>query len=314
MKKSISIVLLMSICITYAQKKTNGTIYVEHPAITAVEAMTQAFVRGDTDKVAHFLADDFKIYDGTSINKNDKGRDKESFLKDVKYYKDNLDYFSISRSKGAYPDALEYKGDANQKDLVWVQTWEDLKGVHNKTGVKIDMPVHRLYILDKNNKIKTVFDYSNASIGDEIGQSFTDRKNGEIYNHHEYINDVRKMVYAFVNKDFDKAYSFYDDNVRFRDINSPEGKSISLTEQKADDKKLLENFEIISADINGYPDYLHYELGDTKLVQSWWTMEFIRKSDKKAIHLPILFIDEFNDKGKIISETAYYSEKIMEAK
>ena len=314
MKRSISIVLLMAISITYAQKKTNGTIYVEHPAITTVEAMTQAFVSGNTDKVASFLSDDFKAYNGTSINKNDKGRDKQSFLKDVKFWKDNVDYLSISRSKGAYPDALEYKGDANQKDLVWVQTWEDIKGVHNKTGVKIDMPVHRLYTVDKNNKIKTCIDYSNSIIGDEIGQSFTDRKNGEIYNHHEYINDVRKMIYAFVNKDFDKAYSFYDENVKFRDINSPNEKGISLTEQKANDKKLLENFEITSVDINGYPDYLHYELGDTRVVQSWWTYTLIRKSDKKVINLPMLYIDEFNDKGKITSEIAYYSEKALEAK
>ncbi|TDD97827.1 nuclear transport factor 2 family protein [Flavobacterium cellulosilyticum] len=313
MRKVISIVLFMSIWITFAQKKTNGTIYIEHPAITAVEAMTQAFVSGDTDKVASYLADDFKLYSGTSINKNDKGKDKESFLKDVKFWKDNLDYLSISRTKGAYPDALEYN-DPNNKELVWVQTWEDVKGVHNKTGVNIDMPVHRLYTVDKNNKIKTIIDYSTSKIGDEIGQSFSDRKNGEIYNHHEYINDVRKMIYAFVNKDFDKAYSFYDDEARFSDINSPIGKSISLTEQKANDKKLLDNFEITGVDINGYPDYLHYELGDTRVVQSWWTYRLIRKLDKKAIDLPVLYIDDFNDKGKIISEIAYYSLALLEAK
>ncbi|MBK9224537.1 MAG: hypothetical protein IPO23_07750 [Flavobacterium sp.] len=72
----------------------------------------------------------------------------------VKFWKDNVDYFDISRSKGAYPDALEYK-EANNKEVVWVQTWEDVKGMHKKTGVKIDMPMHRLFIVDKNNKIKT---------------------------------------------------------------------------------------------------------------------------------------------------------------
>ena len=299
--------------ITYAQKKTNGTIYVEHPAITIVESMTQAFVSGDTDKVASYLADDFKEYDGTSTNKNNKGKDKEAFLKDVKLWKDNIDYLSISRSKGSYPDALEYKDD-NNKDLVWVQTWEDVKGVHNKTGVKIDMPVHRLFIVDKNNKIKTIINYSNASIGDEIGQSFTDRKNGEIYNHHEYINDVRKMIYAFENKDFDKAYSYYDEKAIFMDINSPIESSSTLVEQKANDQKFLEKFEINSIDVSGYPDYLHYEMGDARVVQSWWTFRLTRKSDKKKIALPIFFIDNFNDKGKITSEIAYYSEKVLEAK
>ena len=60
MKNFITTVLLMATCITYAQKKPNGTIYAEHPAITTVENMTQAFVSGNADKVASYLADDFK--------------------------------------------------------------------------------------------------------------------------------------------------------------------------------------------------------------------------------------------------------------
>ena len=311
MKKFFSIVLLVATCITYGQKKTNGTIYVEHPAINAVEAMTQAFVSGDADKVASFLTDDFKSYNGASSDKDDKGQDKASFLKDVSFWKDNIDYLSIKRSQGAYPDALEYK-EANNKDVVWVQTWEDLKGVHSKTGVKIDMPLHRLFIVDKNNKIKTIIRYSNSSIFDEIGNSFNDRENGTIYNHHEYINDVRKMIYAFENKDFDKAYSFYDDKAIFMDINSAVGKSITLAEQKANDQKLFDKFDLTSIDMVGYPDYLHYEMGDARVVQSWWNFRLTRKSDKKKIILPIFFIDNFNDKGKITSEIAYYSEKMME--
>jgi hypothetical protein len=121
MKKSILIAMLMTICITYAQKKKNGTIYLEHPAIVAVEAMTKAFVSGDADKVASYLADDFKAFNGTSINKDDKGQDKAAYLKTVKGWKDNIDYLSISRSDGAYPDALEYN-DTSQNDVVWVQT------------------------------------------------------------------------------------------------------------------------------------------------------------------------------------------------
>jgi hypothetical protein len=52
-------------------KKANGTIYVDHPAITIVEGMTKAFVSGDENKVAGYLADDFKSFDGT--DKDDKG-------------------------------------------------------------------------------------------------------------------------------------------------------------------------------------------------------------------------------------------------
>ncbi|HKO78676.1 MAG TPA: hypothetical protein VJU52_15775 [Flavobacterium sp.] len=314
MKNCIATVLLIATCITYAQKKPNGTIYVEHPAITTVEDMTQAFVSGNTDKVASYLADDFKYYSGTSTNKDDKGMDKKAYLKTVKTWKDNIEYSSIKRSKGAYPDALEYK-DADQKDLVWVQTWEDVKGIQKETGVKIDRPIHRLFTVDKNNKIKMMINYSTSTVNDEINESFANRTNGQIYNHHENINTVRKMVHAFENKDFDKSYSYYDEKATFVDINSPDiNKEFTLAEQKENDKKLFEIFDITSIDQVGYPDYLHYELDDARVVQSWWKIRLIRKSDKKNIVLPMMFIDTFNDKGKIINEIMYYSEKVLEVK
>ena len=310
MKKVVLVVLMLCTFINYAQKK-NGTIYVEHPAITTVEAMTQAFVKGDTQQVASYLADDFRAYNGTSTDPNDKGQDKESFSKSAKGWNDVIDYFSISRSPGAYPDALEYKDD-NQKDVMWVQTWEDMKGVHKKTGVKINQPMHRLFIVNKNNKIQTIITYNNPTILSEVRQSFSDRKNGTIYNHHENINTVRKMMYAIEFNDWDKAYSFYDKDVEFVDSSSPTMESISLTEQKEIDKKILEKYDVSSIDMVGYPDYLHYEMGDMGVVLSWWNINFIRKADKKAITMPIHYQMNFNKEGKITSETAYYNAKLLD--
>ena len=298
--------MVMISFISFSQKKTNGTIYENHPAITAVEAMTKAFVSGDVDKVASYLADDFKEYNGSSTKTNDKGTDKTSFSKSAKGWNDALDYFSIARSKGAYPDALEYK-DETQKDLVWVQTWEDLKGVHKKTGVKINMPMHRLFILNKDNKITTIITYLNGSVMDEIDNSSADRTNGTIYNHHENINTVRKMIYAFENKDFEKCYAVYDKNARFRDMNSKEDKQMTLDELKAADQEFLKAFDLTSIEMVGYPDYLHYEMDDARVVLSWWTYNLIRKSDKKVFALPVHIMDNFNADGKIISETAYYN-------
>lgn len=313
MKTMITLVLMITSSIVFAQKKTNGTIYIDHPSIKVIEEMTKAMVAGDEKKVATYLADDFKAFNGVSVNKNDKGQDKAQFLKSVGFWKAEFDYLSITNSPGAYPDALEYKKD-NDKDEVWVQTWDDLKGMHKKTGVKIDMPIHRMFLLNKDNKIKTMIDYMNESIFDEIGDSFVERKNGTIYNHHEYINSVRKMLYTFENKDFKACYDFYAEDCRFRDINSPRDKSFTLTEQKANDEKFLKEFEVVGIDVVGYPDYLHYELGDADSVLSWWDFRLIRKSDKKAITLPVFYIHNFNDKGKISREVIYYSAKILEEK
>ncbi|HEY4628723.1 MAG TPA: nuclear transport factor 2 family protein [Flavobacterium sp.] len=310
MKKALLIVMVVFTVITYGQKKANGTIYVDHPAINLVESMTKAFVSGDVDKVASYLADDFKSFNGTDMN--DKGGDKASYLKRVKYWKDNVDYLSIKRSPGAYPDALEYTDDA-QKDVVWVQTWEDMKGMHKKTGVKVDMPLHQLFVVNKNNKIKSITSYNNSSIFDEIGSSSDTRKNGMIYNHHDYINKVRLMIHSFENKDFNKSYSFYDKDAKFRSINmSPDEKSLTLDQMKDNDKKLMSQFDITSIDVVGYPDYFNYEMGNAKVVQSWWNFKITRKSDNKKIVMPILFIDTFNDDGMIVDEMAYYSDKLLE--
>ncbi|MBL4939548.1 MAG: nuclear transport factor 2 family protein [Lutibacter sp.] len=311
MKRIVLIAMMVFTVVTFAQKKKNGTIYVEHPAIKTVESMMQAFVEGDADKVANYLDDEFKSFNGSNTNKDAKGGTKENFLKQVKFWNENIDYFSIERSKGAYPDALQYK-DGNNDNVTWVQTWEHVKGVHKKTGVKLDMPFHRLFVVNKDNKITTMINYYDERVYDEIGKSFVERKNGTIYNHHEYINIVRRMIHAFENDDMEIAYSFYDDKVRFRNINMPLGETQSLEESKASDEKFKEKFDITSIDVRGYPDYLNYGLGNAKVVMSWWNVRLIRKSDNKKIIVPIMFTHNFNDEGKITRETADFNAKLLE--
>lgn len=305
----LSVMMLIAF-ISNAQKK-NGTVYIEHPAIDAVQNFVNASVAGDKSKMASYLTDDFRGYNGTSNDLSDKGMDKEAFLNNQMVYHDQLDYYSVEAFPGSYPDAIEYKKD-NPEGEVWVQTWNMVKGVHKTTGVKIDAAAHRLYTLTKDNKIKTIITYGNREVIDEIRASFADRTNGTIYNHHENINTVRKLIYAFEHKDLDKAYTFYDENARFLDSSSPTFEGNSLTEQKEIDKKIFEKYDITRIDMVGYPDYLHYEMGDARVVQSWWNINLIRKSDKKAIVLPIHYQMNFNKEGKITSEMAYYDAKLLD--
>lgn len=310
MKKIIYVVLMLSAFMTYAQKN-NGTVYMEHPSIDVVQDFVKASIAGDKGKMASYLSEDFKAYNGTSTNQNDKGRDKEAFLNNQMVYYNQLDYYARENYPGSYPDAIEYKKDNPNKE-VWVQTWDILKGVHKKSGVKIDAAAHRLYTVTKDHKIKMIIDYGNEVVIDEIRASYAERSNGTIYNNHENINTVRKMIYAIENNDWEKVYSFYDEGVRFLDSSSPTFEGKSLEEQKAIDKQILEKFEVSSIDMVGYPDYLHYEMGDARVVQSWWNINFIRKADKKALILPIHYIMDFNKDGKIISETAYYNAKLLD--
>ncbi|WP_372753236.1 nuclear transport factor 2 family protein [Mariniflexile sp.] len=316
MKKTTKLFLvfaIISITSVFSQKKSNGTVFIEHPAIKIVEDMTKAFVAGDSAKVASYLADDFKSWNGVETTTKPKGQDKASYAGNAKFWHNNLDYFSISRTKGAYPDAIEYKDD-NQKNVVWVQTWEDLKGVHKKTGVKFSMLIHKLFVVNKDNKIQTIINYFNESVFDEVRSSFTNRTNGTIYNHHDNINTVRKAMYDFENSNIDKCLSYYSDDATFYDINETFGTSSTKAEIKPMWEKFLKDYEIVSIDMIGYPDYLEYEMGNGREVLSWWNYHLIRKSDKKAITVPFHFSNSFDAEGKIVAEMAYYSQTLLSAK
>ncbi|SMG26149.1 nuclear transport factor 2-like protein [Arenibacter troitsensis] len=309
MKKSIITALLLVVALGYSQKKKNGTIFLEHPAIEVVNEMMAAFVAGDQEKVGTYLADDFKAYNGFSTDKDDKGTTKEEFLGQVKFWNENVSYLSMEPTKGAYPDALEYKESG-----VWVQTWDHLKGMHNATGVKLDMPYHRLYKLNKENKISTLISYFDNEVIWEVRRSFGDRQNGIIYNHHDNINTVRKLMYAFEFNDLDAFYSYFAEDAKFYSLELPDGESLNLDEVKERNKKLLETYSFDSIDETGYPDYMEYDMQDAKVVQSWWKFRLTRKSDGKKFILPAFYLHDFNDEGKIMRSIAYVSTKILDAK
>lgn len=304
MKKNLIIIMLLCTGIMFSQKTKNGTVYKEHPSITAVESMLQAFFAGDADKTASYLSDDFRAFNGASTNKNAKGSTKENFLNNVKWVKDNWSYVSYGRMDGAYPDAIEYKDD---DDGLWVQTWDYLKAMDNRTGVKIDMPVHRLFRMSKDNKILSMFTYDSDIPFEEMRSSNVVRTNGTIYKHHDYINTVRKMIRALEFGDVDTAFSYFTDNARFSNLDMKRGESVSVEEEKENFKNFMKGYTIESIDVVGYPDYLEYEVWDSKVVQSWWDMRVTRKSDGKKFVMPAMLTHNFNDEGKIVREMGYYT-------
>ena len=113
------------------------------------------------------------------------------------------------------------------------------------TGVKLDGPVHRLFRLNDDNKIVSMITYSSTTNG-EIGRSFSTRTNGTIYKNHDNINTARKVIRAFENSDFDKAYSFFTDDARFSNSETPRGEALTLTEYKESIKKIRETWDVES--------------------------------------------------------------------
>lgn len=285
-----------------AQKKANGKMYIDHPAIDLVENVMQMFVNGD-ENLANFLDNDFRSRSGVATDKSNEGSTKEEFLNQSRWWSNNFDNLSITRDSPAYPDALEYKDSGT-----WVQTWERLYGVNKTTGFVIDMPVHRLFWLNEDeSKVRGMFVYANTSVFSDMWESYNPRTNGTIYKSHENINKVRKMIAAFLDGDLEKAYSFYSSNATFYDINMPKGESLNLDQAKERDKNLFANFEILSIDEYGYPDFLDYEHRASKVVLAWWDIRLKRKSDGKIVNLISHDSYTFNREGKIMRQSSYYN-------
>ena len=306
MKKiTFMLVALITFSISAQKKKKNGNLYIEHPGIDLVESFHKAFVDGDIEKAASFLSEDFRIYNSLTMNKDSKGWGKAAIIANMTSWKNNWEYLSFERSEGSYPDALEYDKSGN-----WVFSWNHLYAINKTTGVKFDSPILRGYVLNESNsKITRIHEYNNSSNFSMVNDSFYERKNGTIYINHEHINTVRKLQYAFANGDVDKAFSFFHENAVFIDIN--ETYNMTLDEIRARDAKMLAGWAIDGLDESGYPDYLEYDWQDSKTVQSWWRFRMSRSSDGKKVVIPVLFIDDFDNDGKIIRRNAYWNASLL---
>ena len=67
MKTKLTLAALTLCLVLSAQKKKNGTIYIEHPAMEAVEEFNTAFVAGDLEKIKSLVSDDFKWRNSTCL-------------------------------------------------------------------------------------------------------------------------------------------------------------------------------------------------------------------------------------------------------
>ena len=308
----ITIFAMMLPFIGFCQKKENGKIYIEHPAINVVDAFTKAYVNGDTTAMSKMMTSDFKAQNPLTMSSLDDGSSKSEFLRSTLFFHDNLDYFSLKTIKGTYPDAFEYAKDPTDNNAVTVDTWDELKGVHKKTGVKADMFLHRSFVLTKDNKIRRLVSYRNPEFNAKVGMASVPRTNGTIYSEHENINKLRLMMAAAEHGDWDKYYSFYDKDATFFDVNDMEAKPHDLEAEKAGDKAVFDKFEIVNFEQTGYPDFMKYEMqSDGGTLYSWWNVHLRRKSDKKMIKVPMHYDMVVSKEGKIVSCISYYNAALL---
>ena len=134
-----------------------------------------------------------------------------------------------------------------------------------------------------------------------ISFSQAEKKNGTIYIKHPYIDVVNKSTKGYVTKDMALWKSCYADTAKFT-ISGFE-KSFSIKESETGLLRDFKYFDNITVKEVGYPDYLHYDDGNQKVVQSWWKWTGKSKKTGKVLTIYYVVFDWFNAAGKIYRET-----------
>ena len=299
--------LTLALCTgLFAQKKKNGTIYIEHPAIDVVNQMYEAVNTKDSLKLASLIADDFKGYSGDEMNKDAEATTKEEFLQNVSAWQTYNRYFTINQSDNGYPDAVEYK-DETFSSLTWVYAWEKMTGVGGTTGVKFNQPRHVQYGVTDKNQIVFVRIYQNQRPFTESWRSQRELKDGQIYSHHPNINTVRKALHAIEFNDMDAYYEAFTDTAQFDGLfNDWDNDPLNKEEIKALQKDFLATYTVNSFDC-AWIKYYEFD-SQRDYVQSWWRVSLTRKSDKKVTVIPVMFNHRFNDEGKIVRQNELWNQ------
>jgi len=298
--KLMTLLLVASTVVVFAQKKKNGTVYIDHPAIDVINQMYDAVNTNNLEVLNNLISDDFKGVWGDEMNKDREPATKKQFIDNIDSWNTKNRYYSLKSGKNAYPDAIKYN-DENFKDVTLVYCWEAISGVGGMTGVKFSQRRHTQYAVNSDNKISFSRTYMNQMPFVESWRSRNNLSDGKIYSNHTNINTVRKAMHALQYGNMDHFYEAFDENAKFDGLFSDwDDEDLSMEEFKSLQADFLNNYTIQSVDNKGIK---YYEFDSQRgLVQSWWRLSIVRKSDSKAIVMPVMVNHRFNDEGKIVKQ------------
>ena len=299
MKKHIIYLFVLCFSLSFSQKKNNGKLYIEHPAMDVVEQFNKAFVSGDLETMKSLVSDDFRWY---TLSMREPGT-LQQLLNRSNYLSKNVVNFDIKHYGGAYPDALEYKKD----DILEVMTYTWMSGYDRNTGVELDMPRYVNFRMNDDGKISRMNVMDDQALWTKAYQAWDTRANGVIYKDHPLVTKVRLMMRDYETQDVEKIKSNYTENTRFYDVmNSPVDEFKSLEEEFAQFNDYMEVFELVNIRESGYPDVLDYE-GNGAVVISWWEMTLRNKKSGKTNTIMQHIQHSFNEKGEIVREDYYFN-------
>ena len=298
--KRIATFLIFSLFVgaySYGQKKS-GTVFSEHEAIEKTIELWKAVADGDEAKYRSYFAD------SAYVMRNGEQRPKMAKAdigKGIGNLSKNYKNFKVGAQKPAYPDAIEYKDGGT-----WVQDWLLMEGIHKKTGVVLELPIHNVYRFNDKGQIDLVINYFDDDVFEEISNSQKTLENGKVYINHPHIVSVRKLLNAFAAGDMEEWASYYTPDARFTSASMKFGESRSLEEHKEAITKMWHSGNLkFKIEQIGYPDCIYYEKSSQYVVYSWWNM--IVRKDGKTFEIPYMLTHNFNDEGKITFAHVYVS-------
>ena len=305
MKKSLLTLLLLPL-ILWGQKNNNGKVFDKHPAIDIVDQFTAAWISGDTETLKNLTGEGFKMGSSMNNNPNYKGGDINNLLGQSTWMSNNFVNISLKDRGQAYSDAIEYK-----RSGLFVQTFQEFIAWDKNNGFKIRTPFNATFVFDKKGEKIVRFWWSdNQAAWQKWNLSRQTIKNGTIYKDHPYIGKVRQIWYNLAQGNLDKVWKDFTLNARINDANSIDQEAKSLKEHQAYVGEVFSQFEFVSIDEVGYPDYIDYE-GNGGVVLAWYNMTLKSKKTNKNIVLKFHSQHDFNEEGMIVLETLYYNDRLL---
>ena len=305
MKKSLLTLLFLPL-ILWGQKNNNGKVFDKHPAIDIVDQFTAAWISGDTETLKNLTGEGFKMGSSMNNNPNYKGGDINNLLGQSTWMSNNFVNISLKDRGQAYSDAIEYK-----RSGLFVQTFQEFIAWDKNNGFKIRTPFNATFVFDKKGEKIVRFWWSdNQAAWQKWNLSRQTIKNGTIYKDHPYIGKVRQIWYNLAQGNLDKVWKDFTLNARINDANSIDQEAKSLKEHQAYVGEVFSQFEFVSIDEVGYPDYIDYE-GNGGVVLAWYNMTLKSKKTNKNIVLKFHSQHDFNEEGMIVLETLYYNDRLL---
>ena len=297
MKKLAIFLILFSLgAMSFAQKKS-GTIYYEHELIDKTKAMWSSLIDGDKDAFVNYFADSIRVYQNGNLFER-KGESMGGFVT----FWSGFENLEITNDHQSNPDAIDYG------NMIFVQDWLRISGIHKATGLNNDLSLHNLYGFDENGKIEVIYMYFDPNYFVETKNSQTTKENGTVYINHPYINSVRKLLNEYIAMDIDAWAEYFAPNAKFYFTSLKPGEYMSLEERKESLTELFSDRKEIKFTQVGYPDCIYYLKDDQYTVKSLWKVTDI--SENGEIYEFSLYLNHvFNKEGKVVMEFAYFNTK-----